>query len=342
LRLLRHALHLTCFTAGFLSLGLLAGSLSPGPEIDIISPKLAHLHAHGADYDTLFLGSSRIYHQLDPQRFDALLAGAGIHTHSFNLGADELRPPEDACVLERALAKRQAPLRWVLLEAAAINFTMDADFKKTLRARYWHDAPRMRLLLDRYLLGDGPYGKQGARRSGELLSEFPRLLDHLRLFAARAIGDGNGAHLVKNALTDSNETHSSDRSLGARTDGFAPEPPGSMPAELLPKYRRELAQRRRRPARPSYSDPSSQRLLQHIRQLVAEHGGELILIVPPTTNERVFTPDPAFGPPPRVLDFSSLEKYPELFDPAFRHDIDHLNPDGAARFTSLIAEALAR
>ena len=342
LRSLRHALHLVCFTAGFVALGLLAGFLLPEPDIATISPKLAHLRSRGVEYDTIFLGSSRIYHQVDPEQFDALLAKAGIRARSFNLGADELHPPEDACVLERALAERHAPLRWVLLEAGGIDFEMDADFRQTLRARHWHDVPRMRLLLERYVRGDGSYGKQGWRRRGELLSEFPPLLDHLRLFAARTFGHGNGAHLANSALAGFTQTYTLDRSSGARTDGFAAEPPGAMPARLLRKYLSELAQRRRRPARHTFGDPASQHLLQHMRRLVAYHGGELILIVPPTMGGEVFTPDPAFGPVPRVLDFSSPEKYPELFDPAFRHDLDHLNPIGAARFTALIAEALAR
>ena len=49
----------------------------PVPKVPAVQAKLAHLAEHINDYDTLFLGSSRIYHQIIPSRFDELMARRG-------------------------------------------------------------------------------------------------------------------------------------------------------------------------------------------------------------------------------------------------------------------------
>ncbi len=40
-----------------------------------VTPKLRYLETHRADFDTVFIGSSRIYHGVSPGVFDAATAG---------------------------------------------------------------------------------------------------------------------------------------------------------------------------------------------------------------------------------------------------------------------------
>jgi len=91
--------------------------LLPFPPVEGIEGKLAWLARHDAMYDTLFVGSSRVFWHIIPREFDAAMAEAGQPTRSFNLGYTSVRPPEDSYVLEKALASRAAPLRFVVVEA---------------------------------------------------------------------------------------------------------------------------------------------------------------------------------------------------------------------------------
>lgn len=64
-------------------------------KISVLGQKLAHLRQHGGDYDTLFLGSSRVHYGLDPELFDAEMARQGCRSRSFNMGVQALTLPEE-------------------------------------------------------------------------------------------------------------------------------------------------------------------------------------------------------------------------------------------------------
>src|SRR5688572_12726450 len=92
-----------------LAVALMAGALgylAPEPHLNIVSAKLEWMRQHGDEFDVLFLGSSRTYHQILPERFEEILGAAGNKVKAFNLGVDGMRPPEDGYVLEQALRGR--------------------------------------------------------------------------------------------------------------------------------------------------------------------------------------------------------------------------------------------
>lgn len=87
---------------GVLSFALVSaviGALTEhGPRtwrISVLAQKLEHLHRHAADYDTLFLGSSRVHYGVDPALFDAEMARQGCHARSFNMGVQALTLSEE-------------------------------------------------------------------------------------------------------------------------------------------------------------------------------------------------------------------------------------------------------
>ncbi|MES2570644.1 MAG: hypothetical protein V4710_11400, partial [Verrucomicrobiota bacterium] len=70
--------------------------LLPRQPVPIVSEKLAYFARHRDEYDTLFIGSSRVYRQIDPALFDQVTREAGVPTRSFNLGIDSMFSPEDS------------------------------------------------------------------------------------------------------------------------------------------------------------------------------------------------------------------------------------------------------
>ncbi|PYL65067.1 MAG: hypothetical protein DMF20_09405 [Verrucomicrobia bacterium] len=62
-------------------------AILPFPEIDGgVSQKFRFFAAHKDEFDTLFIGSSRIYFQISPAIFDRVTGESGLPTHSFNFG----------------------------------------------------------------------------------------------------------------------------------------------------------------------------------------------------------------------------------------------------------------
>src|SRR6185369_9557893 len=129
----------------------LVGSGALLSEIQPLVPeareKYAWLAGHADDYDTLFLGSSRVYRGIIPAVFDKLTAAAGVPTHSFNLGIDGMKPPEDAYVLERVLALRPKRLRWVFIETGDVRQNVIRGGVGDVRSVHWHDTRRTILVL---------------------------------------------------------------------------------------------------------------------------------------------------------------------------------------------------
>src|SRR5713226_6136440 len=58
------------------------------PRIAQVTPKLEYFAGHKDEFDTLFVGSSRIYHQVMPEVFDEVLRANGREARSFNFGID--------------------------------------------------------------------------------------------------------------------------------------------------------------------------------------------------------------------------------------------------------------
>jgi hypothetical protein len=319
-------------TAALLSLFLVETIASDPAE------KLRWLAEHGESCDVLFLGSSRIHHQLIPELFDRLMAAGGHPTRSFNLALDGLRPPEDSFLLERALRGRRAPLHWVILEANEMRFPLEGENDRTQRVVYWHDWARLGWLFRRFLTGKDPTLRNGWQRLGEMSHDVDDLLGHAWLGTLKGLHLGQGANLVQRL--SGAEVREEESLPSSAWDGFRQERSGPMSANVAAEYERQYRRLLRRPARVDYADPASQALVQWAQARVAAAGGELVLLVPPTVREEKFLPDPARLPTPRCLDFADPARYPELFASEHRKDNAHLNNAGAEQLTRRVAEAL--
>jgi hypothetical protein len=324
---------LVAFAATFILSCAAISRFLPFPEVPVVRTKLSHFAAHRDDYDTLFLGSSHFYFQVIPSVFDSVTAGAGHPTRSFNAGIAGLRPPEDGYLLDRFLALSPRNLRHVFIELAILRTRLDNVDSR--RAAYWHDWRRMRMIWRATMtesrkknLSDGPGALRG--RLGDLLV-------HLLLFLRRETNVGRG-EIVTARFAASRSAQSPKRDLGTALDGFIPTNlPQVMQGEMVSRYERELAERRREPARKHFGDSISQEALYRMINAVEKAGAIPVLVVPPTTDRKNFRP---VDNESRliILDFCDLEKFPELYEPGHRLDLSHLNTAGAEIFSRLLGE----
>src|SRR5207248_3349845 len=122
----RAALNIAAFALGIALTWMVAERLFFARRVmEVFSPKLEFLRAHDGEIDTVFIGSSRVYHHFVPDVFDAGMRVHGIDTHSFNLAYEALWPPESFYRLRELLGARLR-LRWIFIELLPPNPRINA------------------------------------------------------------------------------------------------------------------------------------------------------------------------------------------------------------------------
>lgn len=329
------------FILAFVVACVVIRSLFPFPEVPIVRAKLLHFREHANDYDTLFVGSSRIQYQVIPSSFDELTAAGGMPTKSFNAGVAGMRPPEDSYFFDHLLAAGPQRLRWVFIELGNIRPDIAEDRRGTMRAQYWHDWPRLWLLWQR-VTHLKPTTKSRSleriwRELREPLAEFPQ---HVELFVREMSNLGRGDFLTRQLVREPGDWRSEiPEYLGSDLAGWTETGRGEkMPPAILAKFEKERAERLTQPAVRDLGDPVSQEALEAMVEKVERLGATPVLIVAPITGKKNFFPTPERAQRTIVLDFSDPKRFPELYETGNRLDTDHLNTAGSRVFTRLIAE----
>jgi hypothetical protein len=128
--------------------------------------------------------------------------------------------------------------------------------------------------------------------------------------------------------------------LGPNGDGYDPgRARRAMNAAEIAEYEQQLAEEIARGKPGHFGDTESQAELHRKRALAERFGARLVLIAPPTVGA-AFAPLPDSGL--LFLDFSSPDRYPELFAVEHRFDRGHLNHAGALLYSRLLARELSR
>jgi hypothetical protein len=314
----------------------LTSAVAPAPADSVV--RADWLRANGAAFDTVFLGSSRTIRQIVPAEFDGAMAASGTPTHSFNLGTAGMRAPEDAFVLERALAGRHEPLQFVVVECNPVRLGIPLQDRGTMRAVYWHDGPRIRTLWSR-VWAHPSHAPRTELRVALLARHFARFADHLRHWAWNASRMGRAPEVVDGMLRHGVPAPGPPP-IGPTGDGYDPgRKRPLMLGEERADYERELANAVRDGKADHFGDTASQAELARKREYAAGFGARLVLVAPPTIGE-AFVPLPDRGF--LFLDFSDPRRYPELFAVEHRNDRGHLNHTGARLYSRLLARELAQ
>ncbi len=122
---------------GFATMAALLHRVAP-LRVPEVTPKLDYLKAHLGEYDTVFIGSSRIYHGVSPRAFDAVMAAAGRPARAFNLAIDGMMPPESLHMARTLLAMRPPRLSRLFIEVSSSREIPELS-TLTVRDVYWQD-----------------------------------------------------------------------------------------------------------------------------------------------------------------------------------------------------------
>jgi hypothetical protein len=312
------------------------------PEIDGgVSQKFRFFAAHKDEFDTLFIGSSRIYFQISPAIFDRVTRESGLPTHSFNFGIGGMYLPETSYLLEQILNLKPRNLRWVFIEYDELQTKWSPENQTSRRALYWADWKRVALLLRKLTdagtdslwlpnptkLHDIVLRQNEEKNTRSLLTFYVTQVERNYTNISRA------ADVLDHFLSrDTKERRAS--YLGAASDGYVIRP-NRMSANQATAYERALAaamaQTGTRPLSP-YAVEAYRQCAQEVRDIGA---APIFLITPSTTEINVAAE--TTGLPGIVMAFNNPRAYPNLFRSSARRDGQHLTKAGAEEFTRIVA-----
>ncbi len=297
-------------------------ALLPFPEIDVVSAELRFFQEHRDEFDTVFVGSSRIHHQISPLVFDRVMRESGQSTRTFNLGINGMFPPESGYVLERLLAAKPRHLKWVFIELGELETGRIPKAEAARRSVYWHDWKRTLLVL-RKILDD--------RDQGNARDLF---LFHIALFAKNFTNVGKkidlswwSSHLGK--------TVAPPKSLGQDGDGYVPQIKKLSEAEAA-AYETGLEEAVNRAESKFVSAATEQACREWVDE-VRKIGARPIFLITPTMGQTKLGFRPQSGIASPVMLFNDAKAYPQLYRSEMRFDADHLNGAAAEEFTTLVA-----
>jgi hypothetical protein len=297
-----------------------------------LSHKVAFVDHHGSTYDRVFIGSSHIYHQLDPALFDSLM---GDGSRSFNMAFSASYAPEAELACEHLLERPGPALRAIYLEVSPYLKLTDTNL---VSCRNWYMVgPRVWWSLVGQAWGMNlsrterlPY-VQGANRAFINATFLPGLWDQLSQSEVKdstlLMGDrGNGF------ITLDREFEITGREDLARRRKALAQDTGQLynhVQQIIQQY--TIPELRGWPGKPYVA------LMEKLVKLGDERGVKVYFILPPMINGpealAVFKALPA----DRQIDVCDPRRFPALYHFANVFDRGHLNARGSRLFTQALA-----
>ncbi len=356
----------------FALVGVALRAVAAPPGGSVIGGKLEYWQAHGADYDTVFLGSSHVLRAVVPAEFDRAMGEFERPTHSFNFGIQAVHLLEQRYLLRHILDTRPGLARvffeyhWLFPQIAPENAFL-------ARTVYWHDPGTTALAVERALhwgdeLGDRFAYVEDESQAHSVFTLLERRLpasvraaeDHLQHGLTESLLIGRGKDVLRGLLGRSHgqsaryarqhgyvSLEDDERELAAQGDvhnSFRARRERFLANQEA--YRRDVDELDA--AELSFGDgdwinPELTRvddfdLIAAIAQEVRARGVEFVLVILPSQSANRRFEDrllEELGSP--VLRYDLPERYPALYAPENRWDSGHLSAEGARIFSRLLA-----
>ncbi|MDP9003167.1 MAG: hypothetical protein M3N12_00055 [Verrucomicrobiota bacterium] len=324
------AVNVATAVVAFIATCVTLHALLPAPNVPDVGIKLRFFAAHKDEFDTIFVGSSRIFHGVAPSVFDEVMAKAGVPSRTFNFGANGMYPPERFYVLEQILALKPSRLKRVFMEMDDVQVTWLPAERTSQRVLYWHDWSRTGIII-RKILNTNVH-EQWTRKVRLVRRWRETLHLHLMLFSRNFCNFGRALDLVESFL-DRNQIQWEE--LGPKLDGYHPLT-DQISGERESTYEKELAREEEAQLGNVVLDDYAGQAYRHYARQIRTAGASLVLIVTPVYAQ---LPSQFSGPSPcLLLAYNNPAHYADLYQPEARIDEGHLNKTGAEKFTRLLAE----
>jgi len=301
------------------------GAVTPMPEMTNVTSKYRYVAANRTEIDTLFIGSSRFFHGFIPKLFEETVTTlTGRQVRAFNFGVSGMWPPESFYMLREILALRPTRLRWVFIDLMDIDTRGVKPGGVTRRLTFWHDQRHTAMVAAR--IGEQPVSS----------SEKATLIRaHYVIQLRRLVNFGSGGERLIGRMTRNNFAKGKDWAKGL---GYDTGDANIATGDKLDEYGSALTRLQQAGPPPAMS-PTLERAVLDIASEVRATGAIPIFVSCADADLRQRFAAQEAGL--ELWAFNDPARYPQLFDPAMRHDPVHLTPQGAALFTQLLAERFA-
>lgn len=334
---------ITIFGATLALCSQIFGRITPPPEIPVVSYKLEKFSEKKDEYNTIFIGSSRIYRHIVPSKFDNLMKSRGHNIKSYNFGVYAMRALETYFLLKQIMAMKPKNLEFVFIELYDVNLSVASDNLRTNRVKYWHTWEHTLWIYDLILDSD---------------SDFLRKLNLLGLhtipLSYNLANVGKGDRLIQsilNPVDEENTTLDIGRnrvfknpglegylSLDEETDVFFKNRRQDFLANL-DTYRQKVESIQVPVDKVETIKPYQLAVIKELMQLVKDSGATPIFILTPVLEkEPHLLAANTKGYLPILFSFNDPIKYPSLYAAEYRFDTAHLTDRGAKEFTKLLSE----
>ena len=314
----------------------------PFPEIDGgVSQKFRFFAAHKDEFDTLFIGSSRVYFQISPAIFDRVTRESGLPTHSFNFGIGGMYLPESAYLLEQILNLKPRKLRWIFIEYDELQTKWSPENQTSRRALYWADWKRVSLLLRKLSdAGNDPLWLPNPAKLRDIVlrrKDEKNTRSLLTFYAAQFEKNYTNVARAADVLNyflgrDTNERRAS--YLGSASDGYVTKLNRISPSQAA-AYERGLAAAMAQSGTRSLS-PYAVEAYRQCAQEVRNIGAAPIFLITPNTTQ-INVAAESTGLTGVVMAYNDPRTYPSLYRSSVRRDGQHLTKAGAEEFTRIVA-----
>ncbi len=312
-----------------------------GPSLHppAFAQKLKHIEESEVAYDVVFIGSSYVYRQLNPDVFDEEMAKQGYDLRSYNMGFPGLVFHEMDQLLDDLLAIDSNQLRWILVDAANMDVNRKRQNRLTSRA-IWGATPGHTWSYCRGILASSDPWPQ---KLGILLNQTVSA-------CARSLHIGTGQGLINQTMS-SGEMGGALDSTEVLQRGFFSLDQSRDKNDLIQIRRRNAFLRAaskwpRRVERFRQQAPDSTELSKeylraaysHQVQKIHNHGVAAIYVLSPCLHPHFRIEDLAKeGVIPKLFAYNLPEDFPELYAANMRSNFNHLTEEGADLYTRQVA-----
>ena len=301
-----------------------------------ISKKISFLENAERPYDRLFIGSSRIFREVDPPMLDSTLADGW---KSFNLGYPSMFAPEGDIVCERLIRSMKIKARTVYVELNPFRLFQEQELKS---ARDWYMVtPRVGWDLASHAWGMKWLSREkrtgyveGASRACIKASFLPGLFDQYMErdgkddeFVFGPDRDGFNPFDVKEAQSVK------DKGLAERIRLFATD------TSVIHEREQAILSYYQDPGKVPYSKVYRD-MLENLMALGDERGIKVVFLLMPLSNSREQMSLFYSLPKDRRIDLCDPLRYPELYMARNVFDKGHLNSAGSRLLTMALANEI--
>ncbi|MCW3082643.1 MAG: hypothetical protein JWP12_9 [Bacteroidetes bacterium] len=304
------------------------------------SKKYTYYKQHSAQYNAVVFGSSRMFRQVNPDVLDSVLGA--YHFSTYNLGAPATFNPEEYFLYEQLLEEDHAHLKYAFLELQPLNkiSELNVDSKRNY---YWMNFKYLRFATQYILRSNDSAALKKQQIDAYCQSYVNNKFDFsgvLTLFkkkenSAATDATKNGFYSLNDEM---NDTPGEDE-FSFRLNAFLKD------TTVLNERRKGSEQAFSKKLIAAEANVCHMNKLKKLIAKSEEAGIHLFFVMPPKLNAADYAallPIMQQLPEANVIQLADVKTFPQLYLASNSFDIGHLNKKGAAVFSALLANEIAK